>query len=422
MNKELFELAKKEGLEQLQILETTKESLTIETFNEKLEKFETSNITQYLISAIYQEKEVCIYTEKLSPNIIKELKEQSQYLEITKNTTRNPLEDIKENAKYQIDSPNKIVMQLQNLANLRQQYSVLKEINASYEETIIQKRILTEKNELYDVKKEKAFFVEVMVQENQKNSTFYNSRQNIDESEIEFEKITKETIENAIDKLYYQPVENGVYQVILTSKVMGSILNKFIDLFSADSIQKNTSLLVEKRNKQIFSKKITMIEDPNNKTLIGKRLFDDKGTKTFYKEIVKNGIFQQPLYNERTAEIDKVQTTANDYGEISVRNLYIQKGTKSLEDLIASVDKGILIDSVGGLHAGINPINGDISLQSEGYYIENGRKKYATKLFVLSTNIMDILNNVIDLSNHIEYHLSTTASPDLLLENITISK
>jgi len=336
--------------------------------------------------------------------------------------TKKLLEDIKEEASYQINSPSITANRLQNLEKLKKEYPTLKEINTDYEESIIQRRIITENNELYDIKKERVFFVEVMVQENEINSTFYNSKQNIEDKDIDVETLTKEVIENAIDKLHYQPIQSGIYQVILTSKVMGSILNKFIDLFSADSLQKDTSLLVGKQNKQVFSSKVSIIEDPWNKTLIGKRLFDNKGTKTYYKEIVKNGVFQQALYDERTAIIDNVNTTGNDYGEISVRNLYIKKGEKSLDELISSLEKGILIDSVVGLHAGINPINGDISLQSEGYYIENGKKKYATKLFVLSTNIMDILNNVIELSNQVECHLKTTSSPDILLKNITISK
>jgi len=422
MYKELFQLAKKEGLEQFQILETSIENLSIQTFNDKIEKFETSNIVEYLVNAIYEEKEVSIHTELLNEEIIECLKEQAKYLEIKNLPTKKLLEDIKEEASYQINSPSITANRLNNLEKLKKEYPTLKEINTDYEESIIQRRIITENNELYDIKKERVFFVEVMVQENEINSTFYNSKQNIEDKDIDVETLTKEVIENAIDKLHYQPIQSGIYQVILTSKVMGSILNKFIDLFSADSLQKDTSLLVGKQNKQVFSSKVSIIEDPWNKTLIGKRLFDNKGTKTYYKEIVKNGVFQQALYDERTAIIDNVNTTGNDYGEISVRNLYIKKGEKSLDELISSLEKGILIDSVVGLHAGINPINGDISLQSEGYYIENGKKKYATKLFVLSTNIMDILNNVIELSNQVECHLKTTSSPDILLKNITISK
>ncbi len=422
MYKELFTKAKDNNLENFQILEISTEELDIKIFNDQIDKFETSDITKYIVSANYNNKDVRIVTEKIDNNIIDLLKEQAEYIDLDTPVRKITLEDIKENKTFKINDPSKIIERMLNLITLKKQYKNLKEINSYYKESITKRKITTSKNKLYDIKKEISFSSEVKVSENEKNSTSYKTKIITDDSDINIEKITKETINNAIDKLHYEEITNGTYKVILTSEVMGSILRHFINLFSADSIQKDTSLLVDKLEKKVFSDKITIVEDPNNSKLLGKRLFDNTGKKTNYKEIVKNGIFTKALYDSKTAKIDKVEVTGNDYGEISVRNMYIKPGNKSLDELIKSVDKGILVDFVGGLHAGINPINGNISIQSEGYYIENGQKKYATKLFILVTNIMELLNNVIDISNNIEFYYQDTASPDLLLDSIKISK
>ena len=422
MNKKLFKLASEKHLEQFQIMKIKTEKVDINTFNEKIDKFEISIIENYVISGLYQDKEVRLYTESLEENIIEELIEQAEYLDVKTLPTTTNLENIRETKTYQINNLDDITTKMLNLNKFKSKYHNLKEINSYYTENVIERTITTETNELYDTKKEKNFEVKVVISENGKNSTAHDSKSNIDDSDIDLEALTKEVIQNAIDKLSYQEIQSGTYKVILTSKVMGNILNELYGLFSADKIQKDISLLVGKQGSQVFSNKITIVEDPSNPKLLGKRLFDDTGKITQYKEIVQNGIFKQPLYDEKTAKIDKVQSTGNDYEEISPRNMYIKKGKKSLEDLIKVVDNGILIDSVEGLLVGVNEVTGNISLQSEGYYIKNGNKQYATKLFVLSTNIMDILNNVIDISNHIEFYLPTTASPDLLLENIQISK
>ena len=422
MYKELFKKAKDNNLENFQILEISTEELDIKIFNDQIDKFETSDITKYIVSANYNNKDVRIVTEKIDNNIIDLLKEQAEYIDLDTPVRKITLEDIKENKTFKINDPSKIIERMLNLITLKKQYKNLKEINSYYTESITKRTIITSKNELYDIKKEISFSSEITVSENEKNSTSYKTKIITDDSDINIEKITKETINNATDKLHYKEITNGTYKVILTSEVMGSILRHFINLFSADSIQKDTSLLVDKLGKKVFSDKITIVEDPNNSKLLGKRLFDNTGKKTSYKEIVKNGIFTKALYDSKTAKIDKVEVTGNDYGEISVRNMYIKPGNKSLDELIKSIDKGILVDFVGGLHAGINPINGNISIQSEGYYIENGQKKYATKLFILVTNIMELLNNVIDISNNIEFYYQDTASPDLLLDSIKISK
>lgn len=422
MYKELIKQAQNQNFQNMSIMEITTEELNIQTLNDKLEKFDNSIITKYIVSANYQNKKVRLYTEYLDNNILDELKTQAEYLDITTEKTNLNLETIQDNSNYKIDDPTPITTSLLNLNNLKKEHPLLKEISAYYTEKIIKRKIITVDNTLTDNKKEITLLLEIMVKDGEKISTSYYNQNSINNMNIKIEPLCQEAIQNAIDKLNYKEIENGTYKVILTSKVMGDILNKFINIFSKDSIDEGTSMLAGKLNSQVFSKKITIIEDPSNPSLFGKRLFDDSGTKTYYKQIVTNGIFKQPLYNTKTALKDNVKNTGNDYGEISARNMYIKPGSKPLNELINSVEKGILIDSVKGLHAGINPISGDISLQSEGYYIENGKKKYATKLFVLSTNIKELLNNVIDLSNNLEFYLRTTASPDMLIENIKISK
>lgn len=414
--------AHEQGFLQFKITKTNIESLELSTFNDKLDHLEISNADTFLISALYNLHEVRLTTQYLDENIFELLKEQALLQEVETTPIRKKLEDIQETAQYHLNESTKILDKMLSFNKYREQNSIIKEINSYYTETITTTTLTTEDNELYDTFKKKNFLTEVVVTENGQNSTATFSQIVTENSPINMEEILQKTITNAIDKLHYQKIVSGSYQVIFTSKVMGQILDKFTGLFSADNIQKSTSLLVGKLNQQVFSNKITILEEPNNPTLPGKRLFDDTGAKTMSKKIIKNGVFIQPLYDDRTAHLDQTTTTTNDYGIISPRNLYIKKGTKSIEAIIKSVKKGILIDSVGGLHAGINPINGDISLQSEGYYIENGEQKFASILFVLSTNIMDILNNVIEISNNIETHLKTTSAPDLLVDNIKISQ
>lgn len=422
MYKKLFDLAQENGMNNFQIMITSVEGLEFEVYNDKIDKFRQANVEEYLVSAVYNEKKVNITTEYLDESIISLLKEKADYLEITTDLERDELENIREKKEYKLEDSKEIVDRILKLDLLRTKVAELKEVHSEYEEKIIKRRLITDKNELYDVKKDKVFVVEIFVKDESKSSSSYRIENAIGDVDINVEKITNEVLENAMDKLHYKEVENGIYKVILSGRVMGEILEKFIGLFSAENIQKQTSLLVDKLGKKVFSDKITIVEDPCNSELFGKRLFDDTGIKTCYKEVVKDGVFVQELYDKKTADIDKVKTTGNDYGMISTRNLYIKSGDRSLDDMIRNLDRGILIDSVSGIHSGINSTNGDISLQAEGYYIENGEKKYASKLFVLSTNIMELLNHVIEISDSLDLTGVTVSSPDLLFDGIKIAK
>ena len=199
---------------------------------------------------------------------------------------------------------------------------------------------------------------------------------------------------------------------------MNKILKAFSEMFKKELIDKNLSPLMDKINTKVFSDKINIVEDPTNEKLVGKRLFDNEGVTTYYKEIVSNGKFITSLYDNKTAKKDNVKSTGNSYG---VRNLYIVPGDLSEKELITKLDNGIYIDNVTGLHAGINFLTTNISLQSAGYTIKNGKKDKALKMIILSTTLFELLNNVIEIGNNLEFYSSTCGSPSILFKNISIA-
>lgn len=417
--KELFQQAKEKKINSLEIMEKKQESLSLETFDNSLDNYEVSNVTSYLLTGIYNNKKVTISTEELSESILEKIITNSTYLEEVSSPTSTPRESIIYQEKYTLTDPQNIKKRLLALNGLKKNYSKLKNINAFYSETIFTIKIITEDTLQEDVKKNVYFSVEVVAMNENQKSTFYDYK-NSTQDNIDMEGITKATIETAISKLECGTIKTGLYNIYLTNKVMGQILRSFIPIFTADTIQKHTSLLENKLHQQVFSDKITIVEDPTNDQLRGKRLFDDEGIKTTYKEIIKDGIFKTILYDKKTAKTDHTKTTGNHYGSISVRNMYLLPGKKPPTEILNSQHEYIIIDEVQGLHAGINITNGNISIQSSGYYVKDN-KKTPIKLFVLSTNIIELFNNVLEIANDLENISVTTSSPSVLFQNIKIS-
>jgi PmbA protein len=92
----------------------------------------------------------------------------------------------------------------------------------------------------------------------------------------------------------------------------------------------------------------------------------------------------------KTAHKDGVQSTGNaskgSYkGTIGIApsNLLIENGRISFETLIAPIEIGVCIEEVQGLHAGLNAISGDFSLQCTGFLIENGQRSRPVRRITL---------------------------------------
>ena len=159
-------------------------------------------------------------------------------------------------------------------------------------------------------------------------------------------------------------------------------MGAFEPIFYAESVQKGLSLLKDKVDKLVANKNFTLIDDPFIKEGFNTCSFDGEGTATSVKKIIDEGVLKTYLYNWKTAVKDGVKSTGNGFRNsykssvsTSATNLYVEKGDKSLEEILETVDKGVMITDLQGLHSGLNPVSGDYSLSAHGYEIENGKIK-----------------------------------------------
>lgn len=67
-------------------------------------------------------------------------------------------------------------------------------------------------------------------------------------------------------------------------------------------------------------------------------------------------------------------------------NCYIQPGDKSLDELCQDMQEGLVITELAGLHAGIDFVTTNFSLQCSGYYVKNGKCDHSVSLITVAGN------------------------------------
>ena len=393
---------------------------SIETMNDKLEKYESSSTDSYRIKALYNNKVVIINTEDISnPEIIvNNIIELSKVLDKDENTTFACNVDIKNNIKEKEDKDYKeIIDDLISLNKYKEKYPNIDNINMYYTDKYNKISIINKDVELIDTSNINYIYGEIVWKEEGKNQTgwFNLITLKYDFSQIEEKFI--ETIKDVETKINAKSCKTNKYNVIIKNEQVFSILNRYKDIYDAEQIRNNMSPFIKDYNKKVFSDKITIIEDPTNNNLVGARLFDVEGNATYYKEIIKNGKFITKLYDNKNAIIESKKPTGTSGG---VRNMYIVPGNDNYEDLIKKMNNGIIIDSLEGLHAGANVITGELSLQATGYEVINGKICRPLKLIIMQTTLKELFSNVISVGNDLEMFSVTGGSPSILFNNITI--
>ena len=160
--------------------------------------------------------------------------------------------------------------------------------------------------------------------------------------------------------------------------------------------------------------------------------FDAEGCPTRTKNVIEAGKLNTLLYNLKTAAVAGKETTGNASKagySASVRvqpfTMYLAGGELTEDELLARAGNGVYINSLGGLHAGADPVSGDFSLQSAGFMIENGVKTTAVKSFTVAGNFYDLLQNITAVANNTQLPkamgITAYGAPSVLVENLSIA-
>ena len=248
-------------------------------------------------------------------------------------------------------------------------------------------------------------------------------------SAIDTDALTQKAAATAKQKLGGDVAPTGQYPVVFDPEAMSDLLQTFSGIFSAETAQKGLSKLADQEGRVIASDVVTLIDDPFHKANPNSRNFDAEGSPTYCKNVIEKGVFNTLLYNLKTAAVAGKKTTGNaskaGYAApvgTSPFTMYLAPGTVSEEELVAQAGQGVYINSLGGLHAGADPISGDFSLQSSGFMIRDGKKAEYVKSFTVAGNFYEMLKNIKAVASNLEMPgLSGFGSPSVLVEGLSVA-
>lgn len=224
----------------------------------------------------------------------------------------------------------------------------------------------------------------------------------------------------------------GNLPVIFTPNAFMWLIMSFLAGISGSSLVKGISPLNNKINEQIFSDKISILDNPVKEKNIHSVPFDDEGVKTTKKFLVEKGVLKNFIFDLATGAKMGKESTGNGFkaalfgASISTpptpmsSSIEVLPGNLSDRELIRKIDKGLYIDQVLGFHSG-NYTQGQFSVSvGVGLYIKHGRLKGRLVDTMLAGNIYEILNRVIGISNNAkDTYLGKL--PWIALDNIKVS-
>jgi len=243
---------------------------------------------------------------------------------------------------------------------------------------------------------------------------------------LAIEDVGRRAARRALDLLGARKIDSVKAPVVLDSTVALEFLSLMAGSFSAESVQKKRSLFLGRLDTQVAAPIITVYDDGLLAGGIGTAPTDDEIVPTRRKILIEKGRLTGYLYNTYTANKDKTRSTGNGMRGgfkgipgVGITNLYIEPGSASPADLIASTSRGLYVTDVMGMHTA-NPISGDFSVGATGFWIVNGKKAYPVREITIAGNILDLMRNVDAACSDLRFS-GRIGSPSLLIRELSIA-
>ena len=212
--------------------------------------------------------------------------------------------------------------------------------------------------------------------------------------------------------------------VIFDQRTARQFVGHIFDAVNGGAVYRKSSFLAGKLGEKVASDWLTVIDDATIPGLFGTSPFDDEGVPSRRTVVIEHGVLKSYLLNVYSARKLGLKTTGNASRGVSGNagvghgNLFIEKGTKTPEQLIAGVKAGLYVTELIG--HGVNMLTGDYSRGATGLWVENGELTYPVSEVTIAGNLRDMLLGLEAAASDLEFR-GSVASPTLLLREMTLS-
>jgi PmbA protein len=200
-----------------------------------------------------------------------------------------------------------------------------------------------------------------------------------------------------------QEIAPGRYTVILEPAAVLDLVGQMFGDFSATAVADSRSFLTDRLGKKLFGDNIQISDDVAHPLQAGVP-FDGEGVPRRKLTMVEGGVPRELAYARSSARKAGAEATGhgfplpNEVGEAPL-NIVIAGGSTSLNEMIASTDRGVLVTRFWYIRE-VDPYEKIMTgMTRDGtFLIEDGRVSRGLRNFRFNQGLIELLNNVEALS------------------------
>ncbi len=244
---------------------------------------------------------------------------------------------------------------------------------------------------------------------------------------LSIDKAADDAVDRVIQLLGATQPQSSKVTIVLEPRMAASIVGILVGMLNGERVLKGRTPFVDRMGEQIGSSLLTVRDDPTDARSFGATSVDAEGQTCAPLELVSNGVLNSYLHNTYTGRRSAEGTTANavrGYSStpgVGAHAIIVEPGEGDLNSIIASVDTGLLVTSMSGLHSGVNAISGDFSVGVGGLMIRNGQLAEPIREATIASTLQKMLNDVVAVGADTEWQPGGAGPVTIAISDVAMS-
>jgi PmbA protein len=246
-------------------------------------------------------------------------------------------------------------------------------------------------------------------------------------SELELDRAADDAVRRALQMLGAKQPSSSRLTVVFEPRLAATLVSVVGGTLSGEAVAKGRSPFADRVGEAIAAPIFSFREDPTDARSTGAGENDGEGLAHRPVPLVVDGVLQGFLHNSYTARRSGTSSTASavrgarSTPGVGASALAIAPGAGDLESLLAGIEHGLLVQSLTGLHSGVNAISGDFSVGVEGLMIRHGARAEPVREATIASTIQRLLGNIVAVGADLEWQPGGIGAVTLVVDDLTLS-
>jgi PmbA protein len=269
--------------------------------------------------------------------------------------------------------------------------------------------------------------VQALATEGDDTKTGYGVSVGREPGDVDLDEAAGDAVDRATRLLGAVQPASGSLTLVLEPRMAATLLGVAAGALNGESVLKGRSPFADRVGEPIASPLVTLVDDPTDPMSLGADSHDGEGLATRRVPLIVDGVLQGFLHNTMTGRRAGVPSTASavrgyrSTPGVGAQALALATGAGSLDDLVAGIDHGVLVQSMTGLHSGVNPVSGDFSVGVEGLMVRDGQRAEPIREATIASTLQRLLLDVSAIGGQREWTPGGTGAAAIVIPGVTLS-